>query len=291
MTYAPQTYKDAQKYICAVTGLPAVSVGLVGDAAHGTSGYHLGWDRVKRGKGLQDYSYRESSRDRAHITDASSAIDIGWFSIRIGGRTVTLIDFNNWLIAECRRSAPDTSWIREVIYTTDRRTVRRWDRLGIRSNGDSSHLTHTHLSGFRDAENTPKRPLFERFFTTTQGDNDMTPAESSQLLNLYNALFSGGTSMGNPVPGKVNPNSTGNALIDLVQHIRSKVDNATTVDPAQVATALAANTTFVDTLAAAIAAQVNLGAGATPEQVEEIVDRQLDQAFRGGADNDTPTAG
>ncbi len=184
MTYAPKSYKEAQTYLCQRTGLPAVSVGLVGDAAHGTSGYHLGWDRVKLGKGLQDYSYRESSRDRSRISDGSSAIDLGWFSIRIGTRTVTLLNFNNWLVAECRAGAPDTSWIREVIYTTDRKTVRRWDRLGVRSSGDDSHLTHTHISGHRDAEDVPKKPLFERFFAAMAGGttgSTSTPGEDMPL--------------------------------------------------------------------------------------------------------------
>ncbi len=51
--------------------------------------------------------------------------------------------------------------------------------------------------------------------------------------------------------------------------------------------ALANNPAFVNTLATAIAAQVNQQTGATADQVRTIVDEELDEAFRGGADKDT----
>lgn len=52
------------------------------------------------------------------------------------------------------------------------------------------------------------------------GDDDMTPEQANMLLNVYNAIFKGGASMGEPSQVKVNDYSNGNALVDLLQGIR-----------------------------------------------------------------------
>jgi hypothetical protein len=57
----------------------------------------------------------------------------------------------SWCVAECVAGAPDTGDLREIIYSPDGAAVRRWDRLGMRSTGDSSHLFHTRFSFFRDS--------------------------------------------------------------------------------------------------------------------------------------------
>ena len=56
------------------------------------------------------------------------------------------------------------------------------------------------------------------------GGDDMQADERNMLLNLYNAAFFGGVSMGTPVDGKVNEASAGNSFIDLAQHLRTTVD-------------------------------------------------------------------
>lgn len=169
MSYAPQTLKDARAVYKKYTGLPDVSVGIVGDEEH-DGGYHCGWDlrRIRNGQ-LDDYSWEESSRDWNHKTDAASAIDFGNFQINLGGHYVTLLDFNLWMVKQLDSQAPDTLDVREFIYTSDGSTVKRWDRLNKRSSGDDSHLTHSHLSRFRDAENNPLAPLVQRFFNQYLG--------------------------------------------------------------------------------------------------------------------------
>lgn len=157
MTYAPQSLKDAQVYLKGKTSLPWVSLGIVGDENH-YGGYHQGKGNVPVG----DYSRDESPRDERGLTGAASALDIGKFS--------RLRDLSLWIVAQCKAGAADTKDIREVIYSPDGRTVKRWDRLGHRSSGDSSHLTHTHISYFRDSENRDKTGLFRRFF----GDGNTT---------------------------------------------------------------------------------------------------------------------
>lgn len=188
MTYAPNTLKDAREVVQFYTGLSDVEVGIVGDPRH-NGGYHQGWDKRRIVNGnLADYSWEESSRDWSHKTDAASAMDIGWFDLLVYGQRTSLIDFNIWLVRECQNNAPDTLDIRSVIYTLDRKTVKRWDRLKKRTGGDNSHLTHTHISRFRDAENKPFAPLFTRFF---EGRNVMslTKRQDQILSNAYQVLY------------------------------------------------------------------------------------------------------
>ncbi|MEV6344117.1 hypothetical protein [Actinoplanes sp. NPDC051851] len=164
MTYAPDTLQDARTFlITTVPGLSGAAVGIVGDTSHAATGtsYHLGEDDLAD----TAYSIIESSRDKNGLTDAASALDVGWFSVKAGGKTHTLRTFSAWLVAECEAGAADTRDIREVIYTLDGKTVKRWDRLGRRTSGDSSHLYHTHISYFRDSEKRDKTALFRRYLT------------------------------------------------------------------------------------------------------------------------------
>jgi len=158
MTFAPQPLLAAREYIIREYGVPANAVGVVGGPSH-RGGYHCGSDRTVN----NDYSVVESARDRNGLSRAASALDVGEFSKRIGSRTINLRDFSVWLVAQCKANAPDTADIREVIYTDNGSTVKRWDRLGRRTSGDSSHLWHTHISYFRDSEKRDKTTLFKRY--------------------------------------------------------------------------------------------------------------------------------
>jgi hypothetical protein len=160
MTYAPAALKAAQTYLRSKTGLDWVSLGIIGDSAH-RGGYHCGWDRRRIVDGeLADYAWEESSRDSGHRTEASAALDVGYFSK--GGKT--LRTFSVWLVEQCKAGSVGTRDIREVIYSPDGKTVKRWDRLGKRTSGDDSHLSHTHISYHRDAEARDKVGLFKRYF-------------------------------------------------------------------------------------------------------------------------------
>ncbi|TDB93485.1 hypothetical protein E1091_11845 [Micromonospora fluostatini] len=166
--------------------LEPAEVGIVGDAAH-RGGYHCGSNRVVNG----DYSVVESSRDRAGLTLDASALDVGDFTVTVGGKTHTLHTFSVWLAGQCAAGAADTRDIREIIYSPDGRVVKRWDRLGRRSSGDRSHLWHTHISFFRDATKAGRdqTPVFRRYLTTiglikpTSQEDDMpTAAEVAKYL-------------------------------------------------------------------------------------------------------------
>ena len=174
MTYNPATLRDLGAYWTAQGG---VNLGVVGNAAH-TYGYHLGKDRLKTG----DYSI-QTTRDKAGLTDAASAIDLG----RLDGSLPALYRFSRWLVARCRENAPGTRDFREVIYSPDGVKVLRWDRQrGYASaprpgEADASHITHTHISFYRDSEKRDKRPVFAPYFAVAPQPEDDMPVISTYI--------------------------------------------------------------------------------------------------------------
>jgi hypothetical protein len=162
MTTAPPNLLAVRALVRKHTGLSANATGIVGDDNH-DGGYHCG----RNGVGLSDYSVRESPRDRAGLSDWACAFDEGYWELRVGGKLHTLRSKSIWMVAQCKAKTPDSLDIREIIYSPDGKTVKRWDRLGIRSTGDKSHLEHTHRSYFRDAVKSGKdlTALDRRYFT------------------------------------------------------------------------------------------------------------------------------
>jgi hypothetical protein len=179
MTYEPQALSDLQEYMHIVTGLPYSELGTVPDPSH-DGGYHCGWDRRHlNDKGLlSDYSWQESARDWNHKTNAARAFDCGSFN--------RLREMSVWMVGQCQAGHPDTLDIREIIYSPDGKVVLRWDRLGIRSSGDSSHLSHTHFSFFADAEENDKVSPFQRFF---EGGGMATQAERNVNYMIQNGIL------------------------------------------------------------------------------------------------------
>lgn len=139
MTYAPQDLMNVRARVSRLTGLSGNALGIVGDPAH-EGGYHCGSDRTID----DDYSVVESSRDSRGLTQAASALDIGDFP---GLQALSIA-----LARACANGDPRGRDVREIIYSPDGENVVRWDDLGVRSSGDDSHLWHTHISFYRDAE-------------------------------------------------------------------------------------------------------------------------------------------
>lgn len=164
MSYVPTTMATLRDELQKVTGLSLISLGVVGNTAH-RSGYHLGRDRIfsSTGKGWNDYSV-VTARDKAGLSNGAMAIDIGNFGI------AKLRAMSVWLVKQAQKNAPGTRDIREIIYSPDGKVVLRYDRQrGFASapkpgEADSSHLTHTHISFYRDSENREKWPIFAPFF-------------------------------------------------------------------------------------------------------------------------------
>lgn len=173
MTYAPADLLAVRLYLLTSTGLSGDAVGVVGDPDHlATGGYHVGRaDLARIGRLTSDYSMRESPRDRPG-TDGASALDIGDFA----KGAVSLRSLSLGLVAACQRGDPRAGDIREIIYTPDGSTVRRFDRLGIRSAGDGSHRWHTHISFFRDSEGRRAQSdnILGLLVELIEGDDDMS---------------------------------------------------------------------------------------------------------------------
>lgn len=174
MTVAPEPIKEAQEYLHDITNLEWNSLGIIGSQGHKNTGtsYHLGKDDLKLWK--KPYSVYESSRDERGLSNDAAALDIGYFNLGDGKNLRT---FSLWLVEQCKAGASDTEDIREIIYSPDGETVLRWDRLGKRESGDSSHRSHTHLSAHRDATRTLNWVrLFKRFFAGSSAPKPTIPA-------------------------------------------------------------------------------------------------------------------
>jgi hypothetical protein len=125
---------------------------------------------------------------------------------------------------------------------------------------------------------------------TTQGD-DVDPLQIAQINNAerYSAAIFGladnAQGISNTQTARDVPSPFTAAFKKLAADVAALKDRPS-VDPAAVAAAMTADVSFITQLAAAVAAQVTLQAGATVDQVRKVVDEELDEAFRGGADTD-----
>jgi len=190
VTFAPATLVALGRFWTAHGG---VNLGVVGDSAHQSKGvsYHLGADQLLAGA----YS-AQTARDRAGLTNAASAIDLG----RLDGSLVKLRTFSRWFVLQAQADVPGCSDIREIIYSPDGQIVLRWDReRGYASaprpgEADTSHLAHTHLSFYRDSEQRTKVALFEPYFATPEVDHMLTPSlDPSEFRPLKGIKVKAGT--------------------------------------------------------------------------------------------------
>lgn len=161
MSYAPQNLLDVREYIQSQTGLSDNELGIVGDEYH-DNGYHLGRDRLPP----NDYSNR-LPRDKAGLTNAASASDIGNFS--------RLKDLTSFILDRCRDGR--ITQIRAINGPHFSGRAYRWDSQSnwepqIKPKGDS-HEWHAHLEWWRDTEYQDKVWMFREFFEGTGGDDAM----------------------------------------------------------------------------------------------------------------------
>lgn len=199
MTYNPATLKTLGAYWTAQGG---VNLGVVGNTAH-TKGYHLGRDRIysATGEGDKDYSVR-LARDRAGLSNAASAIDLG----RLDGSLGNLRAFSRWLVARAQADPDKYRDIREVIYSPDGAKVQRYSGVdGLihtgPGNGDASHITHTHISFFRDAEHRDKVSLFAGYFAPPPDTGTEEPVMDFTLLHGPDGRLITGTLVVDDEPG------------------------------------------------------------------------------------------
>lgn len=258
------TYLNVDKNTVRSQDLEPAEVGIVGDPNH-KGGYHCGSDRVVP----NDYSVVESTRDSSGLTLDASALDVGLFTVASGGSTHNLSTFSVWCVAQCVAGAADTRDIREIIYSPDGSTVRRWDRLGKRTSGDSSHLFHTHFSFFRDSTKAGRdqTPLFRRYLIAIGLlEDEMSTEAENQIANLYSGFFYGGSSMGRTVdPDGAGPRSASNSLVAKLDYLMLRMD------------ALAAQVTALSNKDFTDEQQIVTGvlAGLPPEKIAEAIPPQI----------------
>ena len=186
MTFSPPTLTALGRYWVAQGG---VNLGVVGDTSHINGGvsYHLGKSQLT----ATAYS-RQTARDRAGLSEAASAIDLG----RLDGTLENLRTFSRWFAQRCFDRAPAYRDVREVIFwSVVRNRVVGWSSLApdrwINDYGDLSHKTHTHISFYRDSEFRSKVPMFSPYFTDSSGAGDM-PAFKTYATPKLVAVPKGG---------------------------------------------------------------------------------------------------
>lgn len=164
MSSPPPGIVELQAYRTAQLGR-GLNLGIVGDANH-KAGYHLGPDRTPVG----DYSER-LVRDKAGARQFpvyASAEDssMAWSQSR------------QWLaklVTDARNNEPYTRDIREIIGSLDGQTALYWDSQAgfqpVRYLG-SGHVTHTHISFFRDAAQRDQSDVLRMYLEPpTEEDN------------------------------------------------------------------------------------------------------------------------
>lgn len=209
VTFAPADLLDLQRYAQTKTGQDWNSLGIVGDTSHQSSGgYHVGNDVLRAlgtcpGSGCagSDYSYADAravsangiGRDLADADtlagddNAASAFDLG---SGFPNGYDQFLAYNRFMRDRMLANDPRTRDIREVIYTLDGVTVHRIDRTGRQPDaGDSSHLSHTHHSYFRDSLGRRNLDdnhmgLLKEFFGDPATTNAATEDDEMFALNL-----------------------------------------------------------------------------------------------------------
>lgn len=164
MTNAPSDLLTWRNEILRRTGLTGVSVGIVGDDAHASSGgYHIGKSGLIAigryhapptahvGSDTEDYSAR-LLRDRQGLDENASAADIGddWPH---GGRAAWL-RYNNLVAAALKGNDPALAPMRAINYSsngTNRLRISRESGFAEKPSTDSV-TTHTHHEWYRDTE-------------------------------------------------------------------------------------------------------------------------------------------
>lgn len=272
MTYVPESFQNLQAYMQIQTGLPLASLGVFPDESH-DGGYHCGWDRrrISNGK-LNDYAWQESPRDWNHKTNAARAFDCGLFA--------RLRELSLWMVNECQRGAEDTLDIREIIYSPDGISVKRWDRLGMRSTGDLSHLTHTHFSFFADAETNDKTHPFQRFF---EGGGMSTLGEYNQQYMIQNGVVGAEypnvhIPAGEGHSATALPNPLAIILYALLEGEDAQIPPYLNMDSRIIKNAMAQRLDAIEAkLDQILAMGPGTGGGASAAQVREIVRAELDK--------------
>lgn len=223
MSYAPQSLREVASLWVAHGGK---NLGIVGDDDHkARPSYHNGRDVITAyGRTCAtDYTICHR-RDVRGLSDAASAIDLG----PIDGSYRQLRRFTKWLGDRLLAQAPDTADIREILGSPDGVTVLCWFSGQLFSDGkprtqtgcaNDSHLTHTHISYFRDSEFKDKTGPFVAYFAgeAPAPKEDAMPSSFTagglKLASSYVVELKAGTPLYD-APGQVRTKLSKDAAVD-----------------------------------------------------------------------------
>ena len=162
-------------------------------------------------------------------------------------------------MTQCRADTPDSADLREIIYSPDGSVVRRWDRLGRRTDGVLGPGLPTHFSYFRDATKSGHdlRPLYRRYLADIGLIRPAHPAPEVGLQQTDKLLYDtglAGRTIANVLadlqnlrnwewsalgaPGVVNPPMSGSpaqlvlAMAELFPRVAAQVARLAGEDPA-----------------------------------------------------------
>ncbi len=208
--------------LCAALGVPRANFGVKGDNASGhMRGGHRSQAWILGSKYCTSRTYTvEPGLPAANLNDVPA------FDITPKTREQMLaISRNLDRVTRAGQLEEIVVWYGN---TDNDQRVDGWDNIrNAVASSDDSHLWHLH--GQLGRRHTRSRNVMERVLAALlgrplPGGDDVQADERAWLQNIYNAQFFGGPSMGTPAPGKVNSGSSGNAVINLLQHTRREVD-------------------------------------------------------------------
>lgn len=275
--YEPPTILAMAAPLCAHYGRPRAAFGCRGNTSH-TYGYHRSRSFIVNSpyssQKLGDYSIQstlDTSEPDWNLCSGFDFVPGGWGTAENRRRMVELT-------TRLRKAAlardPAMSALREIAGTLDGRTVTRFrcSDGAILSPFDSSHLDHIHGSFWRSRAKLNHSGIVQIMI----GD-DMLPDERQMLLNVHDWLYDLCRGLVVADPGTAHltayvPNRQLAELQAKVDVLLSKAD-LTPDELAQIEQA------------AREGAAAGSG-GASAEQVRQVVDEELDEAFRGAADAD-----
>jgi hypothetical protein len=202
-TFSPADLRTVQRMICAHTGLNPNAVGMIGNAAH-KGGYHRGRDDLREfGVLNSDYSV-ETARDKRGLSNAASALDIGYRWPKTDWRhdnNAAWLRFNAFCLADIRSHHPAWTVCRAMNFSPDGVKKKRIDpfrSMDIIKSTDTVDV-HTHFEFWRDTEGQRAGAFKDRLeqliiaaiTNTTPQEGDMTPDEHNFLFALGNRVRAG----------------------------------------------------------------------------------------------------
>ncbi len=267
--------------LCAALGIPRNNFGCKGDNRH-LNGGHRSQEWIVNSRYCTNRSYATETG-----LTGDQARHLSAFDITPATRDQMLLISRN--IDKVTRAGQLEELVEWFGNTDNDQRVDGWNNIkNAVATSDSSHLWHLHGRFSRKVLRDPSvmqrtlTALLHGTGTTSTSGADM-PLTSTDLIAIWTHDLVDGPNVEHAYKVLLRAADGVTALKAEVAELKA----APPVDPAAVAAALAANPAFIAAFADAVAAKVKPAAGTvTAAEVRQIVDEELDEQSRGGADTD-----